>query len=454
MVSQGEMQAQLRKTLQALPEGTCGDYTIRPPNKPLKLYSGIFELHQGRVKVKLRGTVEQQWYPYPRVRFSGRPTGSHVPELGEAKLRIPKCFTTAPVHITETTIGTRPRASGSAIGTVRLGQRRAVRGIRFHLSNFHNYVGSNVKFSTEGRVSYSAGRLTLAADGWKIVIDQSPGSANLQKLLTARGGYGVGHAGLITRDDGSRFNVAEASDIWSTLHFFLSFARGLWCGPIIATGVGQKDTLWTEWESWRISDWKGVSSWLPKNDPSGLNHAFSTFRRLWNRSIWNGPLRELVHWYVEANLNSGALEGSLVLGHTALELLAWMHVVVDKRLASTGQFDGLSSARRLERALNSLKIPIAIPVDLAGVTKLAVSRRLKSGPQVICKIRNALVHPTPTNRKFLAKASKHDRYELVQLCLWYLELGILAVLDYQGDYVTRLKAEVSMAEATTKVPWI
>ena len=29
-----------------------------------------------------------------------------------------------------------------------------------------------------------------------------------------------------------------------------------------------------------------------------------------------------------------SLEGSLVLGHTALELLAWVHVVVDKRLAS------------------------------------------------------------------------------------------------------------------------
>lgn len=454
MVSRRQAHRALKKALLALPEGTDGDHTVRPPNKPIKLYSGVFEVRQEGIPIKVQGTIEQHWYPYSLVRFKGRPTGKWIPELGDAKLRIPKHFTMAAALVTEFSLGTRPRVSGLVSGIVRIGQNRAVRAIKFYLPNFHNYVGSRVRFIRGDRIWSSASRITLSADGWRVFIDQEPEYHKLHGLLKARGGFGLGHVCLLTRSDGSRFKVHEASDFLSTLHFFLSFVRGLWCGPIIVTGVGGRGTLWTEWGSWRISDWRGVPSWFPKHDVNGLDQAFREFRRLWSSSTWNEPLRELVHWYIEANLHAGALEGGLILGHTALELLACMHVVVDKKLVPIKPFNDLHSPQRLEMALGHLKIPVALPVELPGVARLATLKGLTSGPQVLSKVRNALVHPTPTNRNFLAQATKRDRYELVQLCLSYLELGILAVLDYQGEYVTRLKAGVTMAEATTKVPWV
>lgn len=454
MVSRREAHRERRNAFLALPKGTDGDHNVRPPNKPIKLYGGVFEIHQDGIPIKMQGTIEQHWYPYPGVRFKGRPTGKWVPDLGDARLRIPKRFTTADVQVTQCTQGTRPRASGLISGVVRIGQNRAIRAIKFYLPNFHNYVGSPVRFVRRDRMWRSASRITLSADGWRVVIDQDPEYRKLHDLLKARGGFGLGHVCLLTRSDGSRFKVHEASDFLSTLHFFLSFVRGLWCGPIIVTGVGGRGTLWTEWGSWRISDWRSVPSWFPTNDLNGLDHAFKGFRRLWSSSTWNEPLRELVHWYVEANLHAGALEGGLILGHTALELLAWMHVVVDKKLVPIKPFNDLHSPQRLEMALSRLKIPVALPVELPGVARLATLKGLTSGPQILSRVRNVLVHPTPTNRKFFARATTRDRYELVQLCLSYLELGILAVLDYQGDYVTRLKAGVSVAEATTKVPWI
>ena len=452
MASRREAHQALKKAYLALPEGTDGDHNVRPPNKPIKLYGGVFEIHQDGIPIKMQGTIEHHWYPYPGVRFKGRPTGKWVPDLGDARLRIPKRFATANVQVTECTQGTRPRASGLISGIVRIGQNRAIRAIKFYLPNFHDYVGNPVRFIRGDRMWRSASRITLSADGWRVFVDQDPEYHKLLDLLKARGGFGVGHVCLLTRSDGSRFKVHEASDFLSTLHFFFSFLRGLWCGPIIVTGVGRRGTLWTEWGSWRISDWRGVSSWLPKHDLNGLDHAFKTFRRLWSDPIWNQPLRELVHWYIEANLHAGALEGSLIIGHTALDLLSWMHLVVDKRWTSS-KIPG-TAAERLEMALRHFKIPSVLPVELKGVKRLGTLKSMTSGPRIVSKFRNAIVHPTAVNRKFLDQATTRDRYDLLQLCLSYLELGILAVLDYQGEYLSRLKAGVSMAEATTKVPWI
>ncbi len=121
---------------------------------------------------------------------------------------------------------------------------------------------------------------------------------------------------MLQRVDGQLFRVTDASDFWSSLHFFLSFLRGLWSGPIIPEGLGRKKVLWSEWSSWRISPWTGVSSWFPRNDLAPVEQCFEGYFRLWQQTLWNQRLRELIHWYVEANMHAGATEGSIILTHS------------------------------------------------------------------------------------------------------------------------------------------
>lgn len=281
MTSEQDTLRRLRDTVRALPEGLAINHPIRPPNRPTRVYGGVLEFRQQGITLKVRGSLRQHWFPHPVLRFDGRPTGRAAPDLGPCQLRIRETFTTCPAQITSVTLGTKPRVLGYVPGVIRLGPNRAVCQLRFSLSNFHNFIGMPIRFTRDDQVHRTSGRLEFTAEGWRILLDQSPNIGKLHELLNEQGGYGIGHSGAISRTSGARFHISEASDLWSTLHFFFSFMRGLWSGPIIATGVGRRSVLSTEWGSWRISDWQGVASWYPKNQPpAGLNSSFSGFRRL------------------------------------------------------------------------------------------------------------------------------------------------------------------------------
>lgn len=453
MSTQRDAHNGIRRALESLPKGLSAEHSIKPPNRPITIYSGIFELVQGRTHVKVRGSIKQHWYPRPIVRFKGRPTADHEIDFGTASIRVRKLGFSTRVNVTERSLGSWPRIAGSISGIMRFGRNRAVKALRFYVPNFHDYCGRLVHFPVGNRIWRSASRLQMSADQWLIQIDQDPQYKQLTEALEAKGGYGVGHVGQISRVDGASFKVDQVSDLWSALHFYLSFGRGLWCGPIVATGVGSTRGLWTEWGSWRISDWSSVPSWFPKLDPWEFEKSFSAFHRLWCTKTWKQPLSELVHWYVEANLNAGALEGALILSHTALELLAWMHLVVSTRTYSIRSFKKPRSSDRICLALASLGIPDSIPPGLADLTAVSEVAKAKTGPEIIAKMRNWLVHPTPANRRAFDTAPNIAVYQAFQLSQCYLELGILALLRYSGDYVDRVRTGVFVGEATRRVPW-
>jgi hypothetical protein len=161
----------------------------------------------------------------------------------------------------------------------------------------------------------------------------------------------------------------------------------------------------------------------------------------------------LVNWYVEANLNAGAAEGALVLAHSGLDLLSWMRLVVKKPAYSPKDFEKFPADKRIRLMLADLGIPGDVPVSFAHAHTLATSANLTDGPELINRLRNAVVHPTPTKRRFLAKVPAPCRVEVLQLALHFLELGILALCQYQGEYVTRLMPGAWRGQATLKVPW-
>jgi len=161
----------------------------------------------------------------------------------------------------------------------------------------------------------------------------------------------------------------------------------------------------------------------------------------------------LVNWYVEANLNAGAAEGALVLAHSGLDLLSWMRLVVQKPTHSAKDFEVFTADERIRLVLTDLGIPGDVSASLTYAHALATSEKLKDGPELINRLRNAIVHPTPAKRAFLARTPPPCRIDVLQLALHYLELGILAICGYQGDYITRLMTGVWRSEATLKVPW-
>ena len=110
--------------------------------------------------------------------------------------------------------------------------------IRFHLANFHEYDGAlPVRVTADSEEVLKRTRLTLKFREWAIHIDQDDDIDELQRHLQWYGGYGIGHVGVIERSDGRQFSLAEVYDLLSYLVRFLTFARGLWCAPIVLEGL-------------------------------------------------------------------------------------------------------------------------------------------------------------------------------------------------------------------------
>lgn len=129
-------------------------------------------------------------------------------------------------------------------------------------------------------------------------------------------------------------------------------------------------------------------------------------------------------------------------------------MIADRRRTSIGAFERLSSAARIEAALGKLGVPVAVPPLPPSLQPLAGKANAGSGPQLLAKMRNAIVHPTPAKRRFLSAVTTDLRFDALQLGLSYLELGILSAIGYSGKYVNRLQRNVCVAQATHPVPWV
>ncbi|MGH7485499.1 MAG: hypothetical protein ACREMY_07830, partial [bacterium] len=73
------------------------------------------------------------------------------------------------------------------------------------------------------------------------------------------------------------------------------------------------------------------------------------------------------------------------------------------------------------------------------------------GPEVVFNIRNGLIHP-PKDLQDPAWPNVDELFEAWQLATWQLQLVLLRVLGYEGDYWSRLRLGRSEMDVEP-VPW-
>jgi hypothetical protein len=152
--------------------------------------------------------------------------------------------------------------------------------------------------------------------------------------------------------------------------------------------------------------------------------------RRWQDKNWRELVQKSIHWYVETKKQAGGVNGVTVLQQAALERLAWVLLVEDKRSLSQNGFQKLAAADQVRLLLSSLGIDLKLPTDLINLTQLANQQNWVDGPQAITEIRNATVHPNPKNRHKGGGASEKIRTEAWSVGLEYLELALLKLFGY------------------------
>lgn len=407
-------------------------------NQPVDLAAGRFELACGEITLgNVEGRLYLRWQPTTAMEFDGEYSGDRI-DLSEQNviLIVPERGLRAQVIITS---APTLSPSGQVRGVFRRGASvttgSVIDRIRFCLVNFPEYFGDPIRYKTEHSGKSFTGRLRASSSRFSLIVDAIPEMDGLRKAAARESGFVISHVAKLKPLEG-HFDEALAEDALNLMHFFFGFLRGAWSGPVFPQGFTGDKKTWEQLASWRVSEGKEVSTWLPQRHPLELDGLLSGFAECYSDKTRRLPLIRAVGWYIEAN-SSGSLDVTrLVLGQVALELLAWVEVVETRHLHSRGDFKRLSAAGKMRSLLQHLQIPCDVPPHLGELQNLQGADAF-DGPGVLVRLRNALVHAGEKNPARVGPISGTQWWLAGQLALQYVELSLLALCGYQGTYARR-----------------
>lgn len=328
--------------------------------------------------------------------------------------------------------------------------QREIDAVRFSLANFHKFFGKPI---SDDRRSW-AGRARCGFGDWEVTVDSLADVTERCKKAERDRGFLLTHVGELRRADRRPFAWREASDCLEFLHYLFSFCRGFWVAPLLPACILEGRNVWAEYPQRRQERSRCVLSWFNTQWARGFTIAGEAWRRL-QSEVWGTTIRHAIHWYVEANMCAGAVEGSLVLLQAAFEAIAWTYLVEDRRSLSEEGFRKLSSSDRNRLLCTDLKIPVAIPSGCPALKKVAKAMNWSDTAAALAGMRNIAVHTSGSVRKRLQLVEKHDNAftEAWQVGLRNLELALLALFAYSDRYVNRLRTGGLITQAMEPVPW-
>jgi len=321
---------------------------------------------------------------------------------------------------------------------ISLNQNQESRFVIFHIFDFFDFgirdKSEIVPFPNGG--GYRLDYFFLESKIYEIKIQSIRNtSENIQKIKED-GISRMTQVGQIQKKNGL-ISIKEYKALEVTLTNFLSFAKGSWINPSCSVGKMEENEIdWYLFNSPK-NKWKSLNSWIdPLRNTSSMSELFPLFMDKWESERWKDTLEEVIYWFLNANDGSRGIDAGLILAQTALERLSFEYVVHEKKLLSIKGFKDLWASDKFRILFSSLNIPLDIPLELVHLIKESKKDNWLDAPHALTVIRNSLVHP---------EHKKHGKYtfdifhESHTLSLWYLEISILAICEFKGEYSNRIK---------------
>lgn len=297
--------------------------------------------------------------------------------------------------------------------------------------------------------------VTLEVEDWRVEIERAVDSSpdlvdELRKGTGSR--YGITHQGRIEKTSGMPMAKGEVDDFVELLYSYLSFARGYRCGPLLPWGCHYDgDLLWQDLTGTIVESWKNRSRWTKQVDNDDWSATFPSFYNLFQDH--EEFLRRIINMYCRANYTS-SLDIALIVSQAALEGIS--SEVLSNKVVNEDDFGGLTAQGKIELLLNHFSIPSDMPD--ARITHETLGEwvqgkfddlsSVSSGPEAITRLRNAILHLDKEKlSRDLSVLDIECQYELLKLALHYVELVLLAWMDYEGPFWDRVE------ECTRTVPW-
>jgi len=440
--------------LENIPEMIQSSIIMDEPNQTIPAYSGIYKLYREGKSMLIDGGMTFEWFPTKQIRFNGNVLKSEFPldevvklenkyELIIDKLNVGNC------HFSEINFGENSKVHGVLDHQGIIGDKSIpVSKIIFSIPNLREFLGDPVKISEYG---ISKARLSLVTDKYTIHIDHKKEHKELKEKLKLKGGYLILHTGEIIKKEGA-IHYDDLNYIKYCLSSFLSFLNGRKTGILFAQGIHEGEVKWTDFTPIQVDIFKPVHSWPCKLSVDGINESWNKYFEIWKAQNEEDFLNSAVHWYLEANVDS-IIENSIVLTQIGLELIYNWFVIENKKMLIGKDAENISAANKIRLLLSQIGLQNYVPAHFTELNSYVNENNLPDGIDAFVQIRNSLVHSQEKRRKEFNKVDPKVIYQVYEIGLWYLELAILRVIEFNGKYSFRCSDAKWTVQNEINVPW-
>ncbi|GAB3027754.1 hypothetical protein GCM10027051_35880 [Niabella terrae] len=425
----------LKNVPDALPFRTDFD----EPNTEVVFYEGDYQLKIGDIYHNIMGKLVYSWTPEIRAKFTGTIStgGLHAAHslLGSTLKIFVGDILVGQGFIMDIQVPSEGRLSLNGIfsGKIILGdEKRKVDKVSFSIPNHYEYHGEPVKTS----ISVGNYRLQFSTEDHKIIIDKHPKYKQRTEKLKAQGGYLILCTGEIQFKKDK--TIDQATKLCHCLRYFLSFLNGQRTAPLFLFGHKNDEIVWQHYGNFNPSPFMQIENWGTRYSKMELGPAWANFLKLWDVPDHASFLTFAIRWYVEANTKNGFPEGALIMAQTALELIFNWWIVENKKIILGSDAKNLSAENKIRLILSNSNVPAELPLYiLADFKQHNYKEEHNDGPNFIVTLRNAIVHANQNKRKKIFELSSRITFLALQLSLWYVEMALLRILEYQGKYYDR-----------------
>lgn len=447
------MNERLNEFFKDIPTIINSPYEMDLPNLSIIIFDGEFTLIYKEKTLSIKGRILFDWFPHQNVKFEGIVNECEdnpfvMFGISEEFELIVNGFTFGRALLTNTSLGAKLKVAGIIQGQSVLGDKSiSVSRINFTIPNLTELWGNLVKVINEnGGVQLCKNRIVFENDEYIIKIDKSSKFTTLNSELTKKGGYVILYAGEIFKKKGS-IQHDQLKELIYSFSVFLSFLNGRRCSPLFLQGIHNNEVIWTDFSAYNTDQFKSVMSWCPKFSIDGMNELWQQFCIFWKNQNDKSFLDFAIHWYVEANGNSGYLEGSIIIAQVALELIYNWLIIEKKKLLIGKDGENISGANKIRLLLGQINLKTDIPNAFKSLKQFVEdNNEVVDGVDVLVQIRNALIHSQEDKRKKLTNVNYKIIQETQQLSLHYIEYSLLSILNYKGKYYNRCSGKYNYEE--------
>ncbi|MGL5694022.1 MAG: hypothetical protein ACRCXA_08085 [Peptostreptococcaceae bacterium] len=417
------------------------DYDI---DEDIIIYEGKFCIYLDK-KYKCNGIIYYKMIPPMSINFEASIINIQEDDLDLAldyENAILEVYGYKPVYVTINSLNNN--IDGYINETSLKSKNTYVEYIDFNIINLDQLPGKLINFEDK----LFAGRIDFDISDYKVIIDKRYDyRKELNEDLKSKSGAIITHVGRIYKKDNSAFKTTNIEDVIDRISTALSFMCGRYVDICFASGYFNDKNVYRLWREGLVTPFKFVPTW---SDTIANHYNIEKYISLMCKKLedvyYEPTIKHIVDWYIES-LNNITLENNIISVQIALETLSYVVLVELYNLLDDEEFDNNSTTRNIRMLLKICKIP-------HGQNELDLfddwsKSKFDDGIDLVVYFRNKIVHPSRKGHK--ASLSVDDMWNIIQIGTRYVELALLFVIGYKGEYSNRLKYR-SYGEVES-VPW-